>query len=130
MFFETLRNNIENNEPVDWLLQETAVQHQHTDFIQATQYEMDGKIKVYLDYVNQIPYLHLDTAFNHFSLTVDENGNTELNTFPSKQRRRVISKQIHYFDHPAFGVIVRLERFNPPETQQQEIAVDDSVTDR
>ena len=37
------------------------------------------------------------------------------------QLRRVISKQIHYFDHPLFGMIVRLNRYRWPEEEKQEI---------
>jgi hypothetical protein len=31
------------------------------------------------------------------------------------QLRRVISKQVHYFDHPLFGMIVRISRYRWPE---------------
>ena len=31
------------------------------------------------------------------------------------QLRRVISKQVHYFDHPLFGMIVRINRYRWPE---------------
>jgi hypothetical protein len=118
-FFEILQQNLNNNQSVDWLAQESIVQDTNeTAFKLEKQYEIDGKIKVYLDYVNQIPYLHIDSEFNRFSIVLDENGNSELTAFPSKQRRRIISKQIHYFDHPAFGVIVRLERFTPPVADQ------------
>lgn len=122
-FFDKLRQNIERNEPVNWLAQDASMQEGNADFIQAQHYEIEGKVKVYLDYVNQIPYLHLDTAFNHFLLVLDEDGNSELEAFPSKQRRRVISKQIHYFDHPAYGVIMRLERFTPPVKKETQEAV-------
>jgi hypothetical protein len=36
------------------------------------------------------------------------------------QLRRVISKQVHYFDHPLFGMIVRINRYRWPEVQQEE----------
>jgi hypothetical protein len=35
------------------------------------------------------------------------------------QLRRVISKQVHYFDHPLFGMIVRINRYRWPETEQE-----------
>jgi hypothetical protein len=47
-------------------------------------------------------------------MAVDAQGDARINAFPLKQRRRIISKQIHYFDHPAFGIIIRLERFEVP----------------
>jgi hypothetical protein len=120
-FFETLRINLENSNEVDWLSQEPISNNSDKTFAPQTQYEVDGKIKVYLDYVNQVPYLHIDNEFNHFSLKLNNNGSTQLNSFPLKQRRRVISKQIHYFDHPAFGLIVRLERFTPPVIEELDL---------
>lgn len=35
------------------------------------------------------------------------------------QLRRVISKQVHYFDHPLFGMIVRINRYRWPETEPE-----------
>lgn len=118
-FFDILQTSLDNNQSVDWIAQSQVVQNtSETESKFEQQYEIDGKIKIYLDYVNQVPYLHIDSEFNRFSLVLDVNGNSQLNAFPSKQRRRIISKQIHYFDHPAFGVIVRLERFTPPVGDQ------------
>jgi hypothetical protein len=81
-------------------------------------WELDGLFKVYLDNVNRIPYLHIDSEFKHFRLDVDASGQSVITSYPSKQRRRIISKQIHYFDHPAFGIIVRLERYQVPPVDQ------------
>jgi hypothetical protein len=36
------------------------------------------------------------------------------------QLRRVISKQVHYFDHPLFGMIVRINRYRWPEIEQEQ----------
>lgn len=114
-FFKNLKDDLQNLKSIEWLEEEPALNDEkEIPFSLAQQYEIEGKIKVYLDYVSQVPYLHIDSEFNHFSLAIDENGNSELMAFPSKQRRRIISRQIHYFDHPAFGVIVHLERFTPP----------------
>ena len=126
-FFDSLRQKLISNETVDWLEIEADKQPENTDFVSQKQYEIDGKIKVYLDYVNQIPYLHIDTVFNHFSVNIDDKGNSQLSAFPSKQLRRVISKQIHYFDHPAFGIIVRLERFVPPKTSEIDLDTDTTL---
>jgi hypothetical protein len=113
--FNALKQDLKDAKDVDWLSNELLVQPQSTNvFVGEQQYEIEGKIKVYLDYVNQVPYLHIDNEFNHFALAIDEKGDSELLSFPLRQKRRVISKQIHYFDHPAFGVIVRLERFQQP----------------
>jgi hypothetical protein len=35
------------------------------------------------------------------------------------QLRRVISKQVHYFDHPLFGMIVRINRYRWPEVHKK-----------
>ncbi|MGJ8679954.1 CsiV family protein [Paraglaciecola sp.] len=34
------------------------------------------------------------------------------------QLRRVISKQVHYFDHPLFGMIVRIHRYKWPKVEE------------
>lgn len=114
-FFEALGKALEEKEGVDWLAQQpvpdTDIFQQDT---QSAQWELDGLFKVYLDYVNQVPYLHVDTEFKHYKIKIDENGQGKIDTYPLKQRRRIVSKQIHYFDHPGFGIIIRLERFTPP----------------
>ncbi len=76
-------------------------------------FEIEGRIKVYLQNINRIPYLHVDADILHHQISVNDNGMTEIQSFPFEQRRRIISKQIHYFDHPAFGMIIRLERYDP-----------------
>jgi hypothetical protein len=40
------------------------------------------------------------------------------------QLRRVISKQVHYFDHPLFGMVVRLNRYRWPEEEEVEAEVE------
>ncbi|GLR70180.1 CsiV family protein [Agaribacter marinus] len=77
-------------------------------------FEVEGLFKVYLDYVNRVPYLHIDSEFMHYRMELDANGESRIEEFPFKQRRRIISKQIHYFDHPAIGILVRLHRYKPP----------------
>ncbi len=37
-----------------------------------------------------------------------------LKPYPFKQLRRVISRQIHYFDHPMFGMVVQVRRYRMP----------------
>mgnify|MGYP003680067870 CR=1 FL=1 len=36
-----------------------------------------------------------------------------------KHFKRVISKQLHYFDHPLFGMVVYISRYQWPEEPQQ-----------
>lgn len=115
-FFDELEKAVKENKQVSWLKLESSDQQDSPDKDRLRQaFEVDGVFKVYLDYVNQVPYLHIDSELNHVKLELDRNGDSKLTVYPFKQRRRIISKQIHYFDHPAFGMIVRLERFVPPD---------------
>lgn len=115
IFFDDLRKALESNDSIDWLtIESLGEKGDDTPFMALQKYELEGQLKVYLDYVNQVPYLHIDSEFMHYRLVLDDEGSSFLESFPLKQKRRVISKQIHYFDHPAFGLIVRLERFTPP----------------
>ncbi|MDF2178841.1 CsiV family protein [Aliiglaciecola sp. CAU 1673] len=96
-------------------------------------WELDGLFKVYLQYINRVPYLHVDTnlvyrkegpaglmgtplPLNRPSSVAglvpnDTRANTRLYDFSFDQLRRVISKQIHYFDHPMFGMVVQIRRY-------------------
>ena len=69
------------------------------------QFELDGLIKIFIKYINGVPYLHIDGDMVFFT---QENG--ELKPHQFQQRRRIISKQVHYFDHPYFGFMIRLVR--------------------
>lgn len=98
--------------------------------------EIDGLFRIYIDNFN---YLHIDAEFNvrkeidvlpeasdkaFASLMVSTNSvtssnddaqplqisNTRLVNYNFKQTRRVISKQLHYFDHPYMGMIVQIRR--------------------
>lgn len=114
-FFADLENALAAGEQVDWLAGKDIVEKvDDKPKGEQSEWELDGLLKVYLDYVNQVPYLHIDSEFKHYKLNINELGEAELAVYPFKQRRRIISKQIHYFDHPGFGIIVRLERFTPP----------------
>lgn len=73
------------------------------------QFELDGIFNVFIRYVNGVPYLHIDAHLGFYTL---ENGLLLPHEF--KQRRRIISQQVHYFDHPYFGMIVELRRYKRP----------------
>ncbi|AYA64725.1 CsiV family protein [Alteromonas sp. RKMC-009] len=78
-------------------------------------WQLDGFLKVYLKYINRVPYLHIDSEMQYrqpVTTGESENGQPEfeLQAVPFHQVRRVISKQIHYFDHPIFGMIVQIRR--------------------
>ncbi len=109
-------------------------------------WQLDGNVKVFLKYINRVPYLHIDSnlfyrqpiplsdlididesgsANNTFAnQTEDERLNSEtlpeykLASVPFSEQRRVISKQLHYFDHPLFGMIIELRRYHPPTAEK------------
>ena len=113
--FDDIADAIEAKTPTNWLsLSTNNNSEDKNEQTQHPEWELDGLFKVYLEYVNLVPYLHIESEFKHHKLSMDESGKAIINAYPFKQRRRVVSKQIHYFDHPAFGIIVRLERFTPP----------------
>ena len=100
-------------------------------------WELDGLFKIYLQRLGSTPYLHIDSELNfrqpgHLAeddpnrslqdnnLTQEEASTAFLHSYNFKQLRRIISKQIHYFDHPAFGLIVQLRRYHPPVQEETE----------
>ena len=52
----------------------------------------------------------------------------ELKTIRFEQNRRVISKEIHYFDHPYMGMIVQIRPFNVPEPEVEVAAEIDDIS--
>jgi hypothetical protein len=102
-------------------------------------WRLDGGITVYLRNVGRVPYLHIDSNLDFRQPIYDSNKAQELeglSTHSSQQGamvvnqlqqpnflqsvnfnqlRRVISQQVHYFDHPLFGMIVRINRYRWPE---------------
>jgi hypothetical protein len=62
--------------------------------------------------VNQIPQPGALQAHTLGASSVEPNFLQSVNF---NQLRRVISKQVHYFDHPLFGMIVRINRYRWPE---------------
>jgi hypothetical protein len=76
--------------------------------------ELDGVIKFY---VSRFLHLEVDLLFRgenttnltstaNPSVTVAAPGNEQL--YEISETRRVKSKEIHYFDHPKFGLVVRI----------------------
>lgn len=85
-------------------------------------WQLGGLFKVYLQYINRVPYLHIDADMDYRAPVQQGEGDdavTTLKTHNFKQLRRVISRQVHYFDHPLFGMVVQIRRYQrptPPET--------------
>jgi len=106
-------------------------------------WRLDGGITVYLRNVNRIPYLHIDSNLDIRQPIFDPNKTQKtqglstnlsgqdavvvnplqqpnfLQSVNFNQLRRVISKQVHYFDHPLFGMIVRINRHRWPEPESE-----------
>ena len=93
-------------------------------------WEIDGTIKVFLKYINRVPYLHVDSEMFYrqpvpLSYFSSEDDSTVENTAPPEYRlvsvpRRIISTQLHYFDHPLFGFVVQVRRYQRPSTGDDE----------
>ena len=100
-------------------------------------WEIDGTIKVFLKYINRVPYLHVDSEMfyrqpvplSYFSSEDDSTDNAakprqatsteyKLVSVPLAEQRRVISTQLHYFDHPLFGFVVQIRRYNRPDVSE------------
>lgn len=133
-FFSQLEAAINDAEPVSFANMMAAVnqaqqpsplmrQSEDND-LRAPIWQLDGSLRVYLKYINRVPYLHIDSEMYYRQpvpanpgtpLTEGEAPEYKLVSVPFKQVRRVISKQIHYFDHPLFGMIVQIRRYNMPE---------------
>ncbi|MDM7861102.1 CsiV family protein [Alteromonas sp. ASW11-36] len=79
-------------------------------------WQLDGEFKVFLQYIGGVPYLHVDNdlRFRRPSQYNDFGEAVAFDNIEMKQLRRVISQQIHYFDHPLFGVIVQIRRYQRP----------------
>ncbi|MCP3427613.1 CsiV family protein [Opacimonas viscosa] len=77
-------------------------------------YELDGGIKVFIKYYSGVPYLHV-VGDMLFASKNPDTGTVTLHPF--QQRRRIISKQVHYFDHPYFGLVITLTRHKRPALQ-------------
>lgn len=90
-------------------------------------WQVDGYMKVFLKYINRVPYLHIDSDMfyrqpvpvtSKSSPAAPEQPEYKLVSVPFKQLRRVISNQLHYFDHPLFGMVVEIRRYERPAQQE------------
>ena len=86
---------------------------------------LDGLFKVHL-HLNR--YLYINSEFNMIEppnepsiLTTSANADTKNNVISFKQDRRVISGEIHYFDHPYIGMVVQIRRFDPTKPASEAV---------
>lgn len=94
-------------------------------------WSIDGLFKVHLDH-----YLYIDTEFNIIEPTTaspmlstkqklanKEKAASDQNKVISfKQDRRVITGEIHYFDHPHIGMVVQIRRFDPTKPADEAVS--------
>lgn len=83
---------------------------------------LDGFLKVHLDH-----YLYITADFNIFNQNpiarfTEESKTNHMNLINFSQNRRVISGEIHYFDHPHIGMIVQIRRFDPTKPADEAIS--------
>lgn len=124
------------------LIKEELKDKQNMDDVLEQIWQIDGGVKVYLRNVGRVPYLHIDSNLDYRQPVFDPkqqasikqsavvgseplaipdysfNQPNYLQSVNFNQLRRVISKQVHYFDHPLFGMIVRINRYRWPVTEK------------
>lgn len=117
-FFNQLQQALSDDQMVDINALLASAKPSDEDDIETynAEWELDGEFKVFLQYINRVPYLHVDSelVFQRLNPIQTENQLPDLQRIPFKQLRRVISKQVHYFDHPLFGLVVQIRRHQRP----------------
>lgn len=78
-------------------------------------WQLDGQVRLYNERM-----LFIDTEFNFRQLSAD---GQQLNTFYSKDNSRLLLENIHYLDHPFFGIVVQIRRFTPPMQAETPLAI-------
>jgi len=84
---------------------------------------LDGFIKIHLDH-----YLYITADLNIASETFNNevnkqtSGNNGLKAINFSQNRRVISGEVHYFDHPYIGMVVQIRRFDPSKADDEAVS--------
>lgn len=124
-FFMELKQQLQQGKQVNWSARAANldVNADAIDIIDDV-WELDGIVKVYLKNINRVPYLHIESEFLFHEMKINQFGEAQIEQYPFKQRRRVISKQIHYFDHPKMGLVIRLQRYEPPLAEDEEEELD------
>jgi hypothetical protein len=82
---------------------------------------LDGFIKVHLDH-----YLYINADFNIATKAKESDissaDKTAMQLINFSQNRRVITGEIHYFDHPFVGMIVQIRRFDPTKPADEAVS--------
>jgi len=82
---------------------------------------LDGFFKVHLD-----RWLYITADFNVFNqnnVAIQNEGDekSNINLINFNQNRRVITGEIHYFDHPYIGMVVQIRRFDPTKPADEAV---------
>lgn len=72
-------------------------------------WQLDGLIQPYNERM-----LFADTEFNLRQRSAD---GQQLQTFYAKDNVRLLLGELHYLDHPRFGLILQIRRFSPPASE-------------
>ena len=83
---------------------------------------LDGFLKIHLDH-----YLYITADFNIFNenevpITTENNNNNGLKLINFSQNRRVITGEVHYFDHPYIGMVIQIRRFDPNKPKGERVS--------
>ena len=70
--------------------------------------EEDELIKLNLNLNKKNNYIILDTATKSLDIRPEDTSEEEINIF-IEEEKRIFYNEIHYFDHPSFGVIISIE---------------------
>jgi len=71
--------------------------------------EENELIKLNLNLNKKNNYLILDTATNSLDIRQEDTSEEEINIF-IEEEKRIFDNEIHYFDHPNFGVIISIKQ--------------------
>ncbi len=82
---------------------------------------LDGFFKVHLDH-----YLYITADFNVLGQSLVKSTNNDsdkvdVRAINFSQNKRVITGEIHYFDHPYIGMIVQIRRFDPSKPKEDAV---------
>ena len=81
--------------------------------------KIEGTVRVA---VERYLHLYLDLKLVDTTLAFETDlSEYDLPEFRMKQRRRMRSKELHYFDHPKFGVIALITPYTPPVQEPEPV---------
>mgnify|MGYP000701734260 CR=1 FL=1 len=132
----TLDNSAETKSPLNVIHNNVMIANEPTAPVQP--WYVEGLIDVYL--IGN--YLHVANDFSILNMTLAEQESLKLKTsivgntanndeaantpkvIPIRmtQDRRMISSEVHYFDHPYMGMIIQIRRHQRPEIPQEDSA--------